>query len=274
MARCNLGDGKSVNFWTDLWGDQCLHHRLPHLLSFVKNTRSTVPDVANVEFLEDLFHLPLSQEAHSEFVAFEEICNSAVMTIAQGNLDSWCYIWGSQNFLCSKAYKVLCGHPPTPPHFAWTWKSSCRSHHKFFFWLLLLDRLNTRNLLGRKNFQIPSYLCEICQGNHEETLVHLFWNYSFSQECWDFICPTRERNLSVLEAFADVKAKLKVPFSSEIIILAAWSIWMMRNNKIFNNQIPSFRNWKGFFIQELRMVAHRMKKKHVQSFKEWLQSQV
>jgi hypothetical protein len=52
------------------------------------------------------------------------------------------------------------------------------------------------------------------------------------------------------------------------------SIWMMRNNKIFNNQMPSFRNWKGFFIQELRMVAHRMKKKYVQSFKEWLQSQV
>jgi hypothetical protein len=39
-----------------------------------------------------------------------------------------------------------------------------------------------------------------------------------------------------------VKIKLNVPFSSEIIILAAWSIWMMRNNKIFNNQIPTFRN--------------------------------
>jgi hypothetical protein len=44
----------------------------------------------------------------------------------------------------------------------------------------------------------------------------------------------------------------------------------MRNNKIFNNQMPNFRNWKGFFIQELRMVAHRMKTKYVQSFKEWL----
>jgi hypothetical protein len=140
--------------------------------------------------------------------------------------------------------------------------------------LLLLDRLNTRNLLGRKNFHISSYYCELCHQSNEETLVHLFWNCSFSQECWDFICPTRDRNLSVLEAFADVRIKLNVPFSSEIIILAAWSIWMVRNNKIFNNQAPTFRNWRGFFIQELRMVAHRMKKKHVESFKEWLQSQV
>jgi hypothetical protein len=71
-----------------------------------------------------------------------------------------------------------------------------------------------------------------------------------------------------------VRIKINVPFSSEIIILASWSIWMIRNNKIFNNQARTFRNWKGFLIQELRMVAHRMKKKHIQSFKEWLQSQV
>jgi hypothetical protein len=89
MARCNLGDGNSVNFLSDLWSDQCLDHRLPHLLSVAKSTRATIQDVANAEFLEDLFHLPLSQEAHSEFAAFEEICNSAVMTIAQGNVDSW-----------------------------------------------------------------------------------------------------------------------------------------------------------------------------------------
>jgi hypothetical protein len=49
---------------------------------------------------------------------------------------------------------------------------------------------------------------------------------------------------------------------------------MIRNNKIFNNEAPTFRNWRGFFIQELIMVAPRMKKKHVQSFKEWLQSQI
>jgi hypothetical protein len=70
-----------------------------------------------------------------------------------------------------------------------------------------------------------------------------------------------------MEAILDVKGKLKVLFSNEIIILAAWSIWIMRNNKIFDNQAPNF-------LQELRMVSHKMKKKHVETFKEWLQSQV
>ena len=28
MAKCNLGDGKSVYFWTDIWNENCLHHKL------------------------------------------------------------------------------------------------------------------------------------------------------------------------------------------------------------------------------------------------------
>jgi hypothetical protein len=56
--------------------------------------------------------------------------------------------------------------------------------------------------------------------------------------------------------------------------MAAWSIWIIRNNKIFNNQAPNFRSWKAVFLQELRMVSHKMKKKHVETFKEWLQSQM
>ena len=168
----------------------------------------------------------------------------------------------------------MIGYQPAPPHFCWIWESSCQSKHKFFFWLLLQDRLNTRNLLGRKNFQLPSYFCAIAECAQEETLAHLFWACPFAQECWDYVCPSRTRNLSVFEAFQDLKDKLKVPFFMEISILAAWGIWMVRNNKNFKQQRPSFVRWKAIHHHELRTVAYRMKKKHVQTFKEWLQSQV
>jgi hypothetical protein len=42
---------------------------------------------------------------------------------------------------------------------------------------------------------------------------------------------------TVMEAFADLKEKLNVSFLMEIIILAAWSIWIVRNNKISRTQI-------------------------------------
>jgi hypothetical protein len=72
--------------------------------------------------------------------------------------------------------------------------------------------------------------------NQEETLGHLFWLCPFSANCWDYICPSINRDLLTFDAIIDIRNKLKMPFSMEIIMLAAWSIWIIRNNKIFNNQ--------------------------------------
>ena len=143
-----------------------------------------------------------------------------------------------------------------------------------FFWLLLLDRLNTRNLLGRKRFELPSYSCVTINCPEEETLVHLFLSCPFVEACWDYICPQRTRNLAVWEALSDIREKIQQPFAMDIIILAAWSIWIVRNNKLFRNERPRFASWKAIYFQELRLMNFRMKKKHAESFREWLQSQI
>jgi hypothetical protein len=89
MARCNVGDGKSAYFWTDLWQSSCLQQKFPHLLSFSKCNNGTISEIVNYEFLEDLFHLPLSQQAFLELNQFEEICNQTVIKINEGETDSW-----------------------------------------------------------------------------------------------------------------------------------------------------------------------------------------
>lgn len=48
--------------------------------------------------------------------------------------------------------------------------------NSFFAWLLLNDRLNTRNLLSRrKKFLEEGYCCVLCQNDLEETSEHLFF---------------------------------------------------------------------------------------------------
>jgi hypothetical protein len=245
-------------------------HKYPHLLTFAKNTDLSVHQVMETEFLEDLFHLPLSQQAFLEFESLEDLCETIMHTLQQRNIDQWSYIWGGTEFTTKQAYKALIGLQVVPQHFKWIWKSSCQARHKFFFWLLLHDRLNTRNLLGRKNFLIQSYSCATLNCSHEETLHHLFVTCPFASACWDFICPNRSKGMSILETFSDLRDNLHVPFFMKIIILTAWSIWIVRNNKIFNNENPTIASWKAIFKQELRWVQYGLKEKHLDHFKDWL----
>jgi hypothetical protein len=272
LARCNIGDGKSVFFWGDLWNDQCLHQKFPHLITFAKKTNISVNEAVLTEYTEDLFNLPLSQEAFEEFNDLEIICQEAMEKVLSDGKDTWSYIWGNSEFSSQKAYKALIGVQPAVPLFSWIWKSSCQAKHKFFFWLLLNDRLNTRNLLGRKKMVLQSYNCATLECNREETLQHLFLTCPFAEECWNFISPSRQRNLSVNEALQDLKCSLNLPFSMDIIILASWALWMTRNNKIFRGQNASFQGWKAIYMEELKLLAHRMKKKHKACYVSWLNS--
>ena len=85
-TRCKLGNGKSAYFWTDLWGEACLHNSMLHLVSYAKKTALTVHEILNEDSLEDQFHLPLSQQAYSEFLQLEGICQEARQTIQAGTL--------------------------------------------------------------------------------------------------------------------------------------------------------------------------------------------
>lgn len=165
MAKCNLGDGKPAFFWTDLWHSNCLHIKFPHLFSYARNTEILVHNALQIEYLEDLFHLPLSVQAYEQFLQLEDIRAELRNSNFTGYNDTWSYIWGSKKFSSEKAYRAMIGIRIIPPHFQWVWKSSCQPKHKVFFWMLLLDRVNTRNLLRRKTFYLESYNCALksCQ---------------------------------------------------------------------------------------------------------------
>src|SRR4051812_4585055 len=83
MARCHLGDGKYALHII------CMHHSLPHLFSFAKNTQITIFETLQTEFLEDLFHLPLTVQAYDQFLQFESLCDEQRnLNLADCN-DTW-----------------------------------------------------------------------------------------------------------------------------------------------------------------------------------------
>jgi hypothetical protein len=73
-----------------------------------------------------------------------------------------------------------------------------RSDTKYIFWILLHDRVNTRNLLKRKSMQLDCYECGFYNEGVEETLMHLFCDCTFAQACWDTIFTYTHRGISAI----------------------------------------------------------------------------
>ena len=67
IARCNVGDGRSALFLDDVWHQFVLKHKFDHLYSFARDPLTSVQQVINTKYLQDLFHLPLTTKAYEEF---------------------------------------------------------------------------------------------------------------------------------------------------------------------------------------------------------------
>jgi hypothetical protein len=61
------------------------------------------------------------------------------------------------------------------------------------------------------------------------------------------LIPKQALRVTVPQIFRRIKSKLAVPFSMEIIIIMASSIWLTRNDWIFNNVDPSVEDCRRKF---------------------------
>lgn len=240
----------------------------PHLFSFAKNKEAPVAAfLGEVEMLS-LFHLPLSPIASIQLNALIEGLSSFEPSAER--TDEWSYIWGSSSFSSKQAYAQLLGASFTQPPFIWLWKSFCLSKQKFFFWLLLKDRLNTKDLLTRKQFPLSDRNCTLCSDHILEDSKHLFFGCSFSERCWLEVGFDWNFSLSVGDIIQDGKLRSRLKCFKEVTIVTCWSIWLLRNNIIFNQGVVSLERWKILFKEAFALVIHRVKPSLRVVFVDWL----
>jgi hypothetical protein len=121
----------------------------------------------------------------------------------------------------------------------WVWKSNCTPTIKFFAWLLLNDRLNTRNILRRrKKFLEEGYNCALCHEEIEETSVHLFFECSAAACRWFALGISWSDSGNTHQRIYLAKHAFPHPFFMDVFMIAAWCIWTERNRLIFSNEPP------------------------------------
>jgi hypothetical protein len=184
LAHPIIGNGRSIFLWEDQWNKSIPKQQYPELFSFTKSTKLSIAEVKEQDHLFRIFQLPLSEQAYEQYLELQVVWEQIFLSNVK---DRWRYIWDSDSYSTQKTYRHLMGQTQVHSIYKRLWKSKCQPKHKVFYWLWLKNRLNTRNMLRRKNMTLESYSCENCLWHREETLYHLFLICNFAKACWNSI---------------------------------------------------------------------------------------
>jgi hypothetical protein len=270
IASCSLGDGSTVLFWNDLWADRILSLDFPHLFSFAKNDKASVKLTMSQTDLDTIFHLPLSQQAYDEFLDLQVWLQNIAydpMTV-----DVWSFHWGNNRYSSRKFYQLAFQHLEAHPVFSWLWRSGCTPRVKFFGWLITVDRLNTKTMLKHRNFNVEDNdtFCVLCTSNCEEDIEHLFFGCEFAKRCWSAIGIQWDESIGMFQRLALAKGQCSLPFFTELVLIASWELWKIRNDKVFNRSNASFSVWLCNFRNQCLLQSIRFKEDIRSSFCYWL----
>jgi hypothetical protein len=143
--------------------------------------------------------------------------------------DTWTYILGNYVYTAARFYHLPFQnvHPSKP--FIWIWDSSCVNKIIVFARLLMMDRLNVRNILRRKKHKLHGndYICVLCSAHCEEMMFYLFFTCSFSLAYWSHLGIHLRFDLNFHTMMGEAKSHFN-NFFMEVFIIRAWLIWKQR----------------------------------------------
>jgi hypothetical protein len=260
----------TISLWDDVFEDQALNLKFPHLHQFAINKKVSVSKALMQMDPLSLFNLPMTRLAFNEFQSFSIIFNQLRDNTEQDDICT--YTWNGL-YTSSKFYQLSFVSLTPPAPFRWIWKTKCMPKIKFFAWLLLSDRLNTRDILRRRGKHLEEgYACPLCHDNVDETMLHLFFECSSVTTRWYMIGIQWSVQHNVFQMLEQKKAQLNIPCFMDLFMIAAWCIWKERNDFVFNGKPPSSADWKLRFVNEVKLHFCRFKPffQHVISL--WLNS--
>nr|XP_051205325.1 uncharacterized protein LOC127319150 [Lolium perenne] len=177
VSKCSIGAGDTILLWKDAWCNPQLSEASPRLFSYSLNEDISITDFVNEQNMGNLFQLPLSIEAHTELLQLQLDINED--TINRYIPDKWEFAWGKSAYKSKDFYQYCFRDVVAPEYLQLIWKSKCMMKHKVFAWLMLVDRINTRDMLRRRNMNIGSvFSCMLCDIGQDETRNHMFFSSS------------------------------------------------------------------------------------------------
>jgi hypothetical protein len=251
-----LGNGSSTSFWNDIWvGDQNLASMFPRLFAISNQQHLNLSDMGGLEVDGWRWRLLWRRP----FFIWEEAMYMQLVETIRGfqpvdRVDSWRWIHDPQSgFTAKSAYHSLVSVHRQQSDlnqlqryvFNNIWISGAPSKVSAFSWQLLLNRIPTLDNLLLRGFPANGNLmCSLCNG-YAETAGHLFLNCEITAKIWYDIVkwigfqmmlpPTLNHSFAIMANCGKGKRGKK----GMMLIWHAfiWTVWRLRNNRIFNNGV-------------------------------------
>lgn len=155
------------------------------------------------------------------------------MTYDDTSDDAWSPIWGDK-YTSRRFYAHVFSGVEAHPYYKKIWTSNCTPRVKFFAWLVLVDRLNTKTMLCRRHLNTKDdTLCFMCSNGIEEDIDHLLFECPFAGQCWSSINFVWDTSLPLTERFTQAEDVHGLEFFIEASLIATWELWKLHNDKIF-----------------------------------------
>lgn len=274
VTSVTVSRGDTVLFWSDHWqiGSNCtpLQERFPRLFSFCLHKNLSVREVFQTENFQQLFSLPLSELAFQELNQLSSLMET--IQLDSERPDTWVWRHGKRSEYSAKKFYDFMHQPVLAnPILSWVWKSCCTMSIKMFAWLVIMDRVNTKDMIQRRHWKInDGPECVLCPTGALEDRNHLFIQCNFSVRVWNYLQIVWMDSNAMVEIALNARKDFNKPFFTEVVFLAWWNIWKVRNDRAFRHISPTFRQWRNGFIHDITLLTHRIKRRYRDALLKWI----
>lgn len=256
LTSVEVGDGRSTSFWHDCWTALGpLAESYPALYSHARRGEASVHRVLSSP-LRLAFVSRLSSVASAELATLTDLLGDVVLT---DDTDARRCPWedAASKLSSSALYKTVTASEVECVYYKFIWENCAPPKVKFFGWLLVQNRIQTKENLLKKHC-LDNDTCEVCVTGAVESAAHLIAGCPFSSGFW--------RHLDIVIAEDDVAnlwsvqppAQLPAAHFNTFLLLCCWRLWKHRHDVAFRSLSPCYNRLFARCREDAELWACRL----------------
>lgn len=222
-----IGNGARISYWYDCWGSEPLRR--------MKDGRP-----------RPIYqHLSLNEALSEDSDIISSYTGTEPVPVLYDHDDALVWRWSTNGeYSAASVYKMLIMAGKTHWGFMEIWSAAAPSKVKIFTFLLLKDRILTRDGLQRRGINCEEH-CVLCDERPLETVHHLFFQCQNAREVWaqcSDIMQSRDLVSEIWESSRLLYCSKEGNQRQDWVVnfmAVLWSLWRQRNEVIFRgSKVP------------------------------------